>query len=375
MTKSFADVINGIRTAIYGREVREDIAQMGEYVEQFAETTIQKATESKNSATAAKESENASKQTLDEVKTAAENASNSAIAAARSEQGAGGNAEAAAASASAAEQSEKKAEEHANKAIAAVNTDKTLTVSGAPADAKTVGDELSNRYTKLEVDNKISGSSITTDKTLSISGAAADAKVVGDKLNERYTKSEVDQKIEDVHIETDATLTVSGAAADAKATGDALAKKLPTDSSSYIRRISISGNTITIIRGDGTGYQSPLAESYTLPAATYSTLGGVIVGTNLSITSSGVLSAIDGASIVAKSIGTDNSYIRLSNGIQICWGFASYRYVTFLAPFVNDSSVGFASHTDYAGSTTLVNATKTILSANFSNWIAIGLWK
>lgn len=43
MTKTFPEVISGIRTAKKGVEVREDIAQMGEYVEQFAATATQKA--------------------------------------------------------------------------------------------------------------------------------------------------------------------------------------------------------------------------------------------------------------------------------------------------------------------------------------------
>lgn len=91
-------------------------------------------------------------------------------------------------SAFAANNSASQAAESAKKAESIVSVDKTLTVSGAPADAKTVGDALNARYTKTET----------------------------------YTKSEVDRKIEDVHIETDATLTVSGAAADAKVTGDRL---------------------------------------------------------------------------------------------------------------------------------------------------------
>lgn len=44
--KSWAEVIDGIRNAVLGKEVREDIAQMGEYVERFANTAgenIQKA--------------------------------------------------------------------------------------------------------------------------------------------------------------------------------------------------------------------------------------------------------------------------------------------------------------------------------------------
>lgn len=61
-------------------------------------------------------------------------------------------------------------------------TDKTLTIEGIPADAKSVGDELDNRYTKSEVDQKLKDISITTDKTLTVSGAAADAAVTGDAV-------------------------------------------------------------------------------------------------------------------------------------------------------------------------------------------------
>ena len=47
--KPWKEVIDGIRNAVLGKEVREDIAQMGEYVEQFANTAgenIQKAIDS-----------------------------------------------------------------------------------------------------------------------------------------------------------------------------------------------------------------------------------------------------------------------------------------------------------------------------------------
>lgn len=36
--KPWKEVIEGIRNAVLGKEVREDLAQMGEYVEQFANT-------------------------------------------------------------------------------------------------------------------------------------------------------------------------------------------------------------------------------------------------------------------------------------------------------------------------------------------------
>ena len=66
---------------------------------------------------------------------------------------------------------------------------------------------------------------IVTDKTLTIDGGIADAKSTGDALalkadkSTTYTKTEVDQMIEDVEVETDTTLEVAGAAADAAETG------------------------------------------------------------------------------------------------------------------------------------------------------------
>lgn len=51
--KPWKEVIDGIRNAVLGKEVREDIAQMGEYVEGFAGTAEQKAAEAAASAAAA----------------------------------------------------------------------------------------------------------------------------------------------------------------------------------------------------------------------------------------------------------------------------------------------------------------------------------
>ena len=56
MDKTFSEAINGIRKAVMASEVREDIAQMGEYVEQFANTATTKAAEAAASAEAAAKS-------------------------------------------------------------------------------------------------------------------------------------------------------------------------------------------------------------------------------------------------------------------------------------------------------------------------------
>lgn len=211
MTKTFPEVISGIRTAKKGVEVREDIAQMGEYVEQFASTAATKAREAEKSAERAKnavegidqqkadavkavqqaqatatnavtETKNAA---LQEVSDATVDANNAANSAARSASAAAGSASTAsgasttattkageaATSATQADASQKKAAENqqaaedaANRAAAIVSTDKTLRVNGAPADAKAVGDIILDRtkdtpeavfYSKAETEAKI----------------------------------------------------------------------------------------------------------------------------------------------------------------------------------------------------------------------------
>lgn len=192
MTKTFPEVISGIRTAKKGVEVREDIAQMGEYVEQFASTATTKASEAEESAERAKNAVNGIDQqkadavkavqqaqatatnavtetknaALQEVSDATADANSAANAAARSASAAAGSASTAsgaaatattkageaATSATQADASQKKAAENqqaaedaANRAAAIVNTDKTFTVEGAPADAKATGDALAGK--------------------------------------------------------------------------------------------------------------------------------------------------------------------------------------------------------------------------------------
>lgn len=211
MTKTFPEVISGIRTAKKGVEVREDIAQMGEYVEQFASTATTKASEAEKSAERAKNAVNGIDQqkadavkavqqaqatattavtetkdaALQEVSDATADAKNAASAAGRyatsahtsasTASGAAATATTkageAATSATQADASQKKAAENqqaaedaANRAAAIVSTDKNLSVDGAPADAKAVGDIVLDRtketpqpifYSKAETEAKI----------------------------------------------------------------------------------------------------------------------------------------------------------------------------------------------------------------------------
>lgn len=135
MDKTFDEAIEGIRKAERGVEVREDIAQGMEYVKQYAEeVTGQQQAALQAAQTAAGAASTATKKAA----AAAESESaarTSAAEAAQSERSASADAKSAGSSAASA-----KAE--ADRAAAIVSTDKTLSVEGAPADGKAVGDAL-----------------------------------------------------------------------------------------------------------------------------------------------------------------------------------------------------------------------------------------
>ena len=135
MDKTFDEAIAGIRKAERGVEVREDIAQGMEYVKQYAEEV----TGQQQAALQAAQTATGAASTATKKAAAAAESQNAAQTAAAS---ASKDAQSASADAKSAGSSAASATAEADRAAAIVSTDKTLSVEGAPADAKAVGDAL-----------------------------------------------------------------------------------------------------------------------------------------------------------------------------------------------------------------------------------------
>ena len=172
MDKTFDEAIAGIRKAERGVEVREDIAQGMEYVKQYAEeVTGQQQAALQSAQTATRAASTATKKAAAAAESES-TARTSADEAAQSAQSASADAKSAGSSAASAEES-------ANRAAAVVSTDKTLSVEGAPADAKAVGNALKNIKLPVATATTLggvkvgSGLTVDADGTLSADSALA----------------------------------------------------------------------------------------------------------------------------------------------------------------------------------------------------------
>lgn len=135
ITAQMKEAVDGIRKAIYGVQVREYIAKAMENVVEVGKQVI-------TSAKAAKTSETNAKASEENAKKSETNAKSSETNAKKSETNAKASETAAKTSETNAKTSEENAKHSADRAAAIVGTDKTLTMDGAAADAKVVGETL-----------------------------------------------------------------------------------------------------------------------------------------------------------------------------------------------------------------------------------------
>lgn len=172
MDKTFDEAIAGIRKAERGVEVREDIAQGMEYVKQYAEEV----TGQQQAALQAAQTATGAASTATKKAAAAAESQNAAQTAAAS---ASKDAQSASADAKSAGSSAASAKAEADRAAAIVSTDKTLSVEGAPADAKAVGDALKGIKLPIATATTLggvkvgSGLTVDADGTLSADSALA----------------------------------------------------------------------------------------------------------------------------------------------------------------------------------------------------------
>lgn len=163
MDKTFDEAIEGIRKAERGVEVREDIAQGMEYVKQYAEEVT--------------DQQQAALQAAQTATGAASTATKKAAAAAESESAAWTSAaeavqsaQSASADAKSAGSSAASAKAEADRATAIVTTDKTLSVEGAPADAKAVGNALKGITLPIATATVLGGVKLSNDFTADADG-------------------------------------------------------------------------------------------------------------------------------------------------------------------------------------------------------------
>ena len=280
MDKTFKEAIDGIRTAERGVDVREDIAQGMEYVKQYAEEVISRQEEAVKSAQTAASAESTATAQADTATRKADAAAKSAQDAAASQTAAGQDAAAAKASADAAAKS-------AQDATAAANTDPTLSISGAPADAKAVGDALRKPATADTLGGVKVGSGLTVTE---------DGTVSADSGN-FYDKEEVDALLDTLQAQVK---SAAGAAAKPVPvwTGDVQ----PGNKSTQTVTLPEAADYVTI-KADA---QDDTATYYLLPGESFTPTGG---GT--------IRFGADKTTLTYYNSGADRQY------------FVAYRYETY----------------------------------------------
>ena len=256
-TLDYDKIVKGIRTALYGYEVREYLAQSMEWTKAFVTQSITNIEELLRQAEAARD---AAKASQDAAKVSETNAKASENAAKASENAAASSASAAASSASAAKTSETNAKASENAAKTSETKAKTSETNAKASEnaaktsetnAKTSETNAKSSETKAatsaanaktsETNAKASadsmGTSVATCTTKAKEAEASAGKAAASEGNAKTSEgnakaseNEARQLVEAAKkvVNTDKTLTIDGAPADAKIVGDKF-KSIKTD--------------------------------------------------------------------------------------------------------------------------------------------------
>ena len=268
MTKTFKEIIDGIRTAILGIEVREDIAQGMEYVEQFAETSTTKAQEAAKSATAA-----------ERAKTDTLAAKTEAVQAISAEKQAGLDAISTAKS-----NAVKETQSAHTAALQDISNARTGALDDVAASTKMATDAASTAVQKAAAAAGSASNAAESEKNAKASANAAQEHQTGAEAAQKKAEDAADRAA--ATVSTDKTLTVENAPADAKAVGEAL-KNLNIRPATSTTLGGIKVGSGLSVADDGT--LSADAQEYTLPAATATTLGGVKLSDDFTADADGTL--------------------------------------------------------------------------------------
>lgn len=256
-TLDYDKIINGIRKALYGYEVREYLAQSMEWTKAFVTQSVVQIKDYLRQAEAARD---AAKASQDAAKTSETNAKASENAAKASQNAAASSASAAAGSASAAKTSETNAKASENAAKTSETKAKTSETNAKASEnaaktsetnAKTSETNAKSSETKAatsaanaktsETNAKASadsmGTSVATCTAKAKEAEASAGKAAASEGNARTSEgnakaseNEARQLVEAAKkvVNTDKTLTIDGAPADAKTVGDKF-KSIKTD--------------------------------------------------------------------------------------------------------------------------------------------------
>lgn len=298
-TLDYDKIINGIRKALYGYEVREYLAQSMEWTKAFVTKSVVQIKDYLRQAEAARD---AAKASQDAAKVSETNAKASENAAKASQNAAASSASAAAGSASAAKTSETnaKASENAAKtsetkaktsetnAKASENAAKTSETNAKTSETNAKSSETeaatsaANAKTS-EVNAKASADSMGTSvatctakaKEAEASAGKAAASERNAKTSEGNAKASEDearQLVEEAKkvVNTDKTLTIDGAPADAKAVGDKF-KSIKTDWNSVTDKPETFPSTWDSVSGKPSSYP-PSAHNHDASAIVSGTL-------------------------------------------------------------------------------------------------------